>query len=603
MCAHGNISSWDLWPRKWQLLHGPVSPLSSALPLTFVPMAACSRYGLSLQAVAMPGVIFVIGFALLAFAYDLCAQGCALPFRSPPRAAHRGFFLNAIGSLPVRGRTVVLSGQALPLPMHIHWFPTISGLAVPLPVRGKTVIFDRIRWDVRGVTSSSQSFHLRPTPRYRVFYVLALFSVSIRGSDPAVLFDCDRLLYLLYILSARHQWQRHLSYRLRPLLLQPRSLGCEEFFLLPLRIFNYGSAVIFGVRLPTSRLCGVINSVIFRGVCLLHRQLLMPPPLFRPRSLPSHYPTSGHVWQRLHMGLATFYGIGVMPLISRVGVGLGLAHCRELLAQIGESVKRSRMPLFLVQLSLSRHWVMSSNCPHFRCRGTVTDIRSWTVHVANFGRLSAVSHLWLRQGFRLATSPLLSVHGTGGDDPTYRAVTVSVASLYTQSQDDIRVVHALGITNLLLNAMRLSRAGILGMPVSSSDTWLVSVYVLIKVLDWPATFVCTPCPSVRCDRSCVTLRVQYSSSRWLFGIIRVHAMPFRKMLSVVRYISRSCWIPESSGPRYTSCARRSTVSKDRVCVIGRFTELWASSSWGFQILVSSVPISEGHIVVIACFAR
>ncbi|KAH9028301.1 hypothetical protein EDB85DRAFT_1615117 [Lactarius pseudohatsudake] len=67
---------------------------------------------------------------------------------------------------------------------------------------------------------------------------------------------------------------------------------------------------------------------------------------FRPRSLQSHYPTSGHVRQRLHMGLATFYGI--MPLVSGVGVGLGLAHYRELLAQIGESVKRSlvKLPAF-----------------------------------------------------------------------------------------------------------------------------------------------------------------------------------------------------------------------------------------------------------------
>ncbi|KAH9171325.1 hypothetical protein EDB89DRAFT_1971968 [Lactarius sanguifluus] len=54
----------------------------------------------------------------------------------------------------------------------------------------------------------------------------------------------------------------------------------------------------------------------------------------------------------------------------------------------------------------------------------------------------------------------------------------------------------------------LSRAGILalsvvrdvmGMPVSSSDAWLVPVYVLIRELDWPATLVCTPCPSIRCS--------------------------------------------------------------------------------------------------------
>ncbi|KAH9022265.1 hypothetical protein EDB85DRAFT_2293252 [Lactarius pseudohatsudake] len=154
---------------------------------------------------------------------------------------------------------------------------------------------------------------------------------------------------------------------------------CVHLALWLVRIFNYGSAVIFGVRLPTSRLCGVIDSVILRSVCLLRHQLLMPPPLFRPRSLPSHYPTSGHVRQRLHMGLATFYGIGIMPLVSRVGVGLVLAHCRELLAQIGESVKRSYMPSFPVQLSSSRHWVQSSICPQFRRRSTVTDIQLWYV--------------------------------------------------------------------------------------------------------------------------------------------------------------------------------------------------------------------------------
>ncbi|KAH9028296.1 hypothetical protein EDB85DRAFT_1892589 [Lactarius pseudohatsudake] len=97
----------------------------------------------------MPGVVFVIGFALLAFAYDLCTQGCALPFRSPPHAAHRvqprsplegclgieiiggEFFLNAIGSLPVRGRTVVLSGQALPPPVHIRWVRRLLPMGVP----------------------------------------------------------------------------------------------------------------------------------------------------------------------------------------------------------------------------------------------------------------------------------------------------------------------------------------------------------------------------------------------------------------------------------------------------------------------------------------
>ncbi|KAH8984643.1 hypothetical protein EDB86DRAFT_2410272 [Lactarius hatsudake] len=95
----------------------------------------------------MPSVVFVIGFALLAFAYDLHALGCTLPFRSPPRAAHqvrprsplegclgiefrrvfhclsfsKEFFLNA-GSLPIRGRSLftALSRQVSLLPVHIH---------------------------------------------------------------------------------------------------------------------------------------------------------------------------------------------------------------------------------------------------------------------------------------------------------------------------------------------------------------------------------------------------------------------------------------------------------------------------------------------------
>ncbi|KAH9160163.1 hypothetical protein EDB89DRAFT_2169034 [Lactarius sanguifluus] len=59
-----------------------------------------------------------------------------------------------------------------------------------------------------GSVLSLPSFQLRPTPRYRAFHVLAVFSVSIRGSDPAALFDHNR--YFRFIrLSARHLRQRH----------------------------------------------------------------------------------------------------------------------------------------------------------------------------------------------------------------------------------------------------------------------------------------------------------------------------------------------------------------------------------------------------------
>ncbi|KAH9017620.1 hypothetical protein EDB85DRAFT_2155054 [Lactarius pseudohatsudake] len=331
----------------------------------------------------MPGVVFVIGFALLAFAYDLCAQGCALPFRSPPRAAHRvrprsplegclgieiiggEFFLNAIGSLPVRGRTVALSGQALPPPVHIRWVRRLLPMGVPdylgrycsstrsgqivntararesfmpyaigsgswlPPVRITSLLFPYAFGSYCTIAHARENSHVRAIGSVLSPPVLPVFSVSIHDSDPAMIdFDISDLqLWLCRVL-----------------------------------------------RRSTSRLRGVFDSVIFRGVCLLRHQLLMSPPLFRPRPLPSDYPTSGHIRQRLHLGLATFYGIGIMPLVSRVGVGLVLAHCRELLAQIGESVKRSRMPSFPVQRSSSCHWVVSSNCPHFRRRGTVTDI-------------------------------------------------------------------------------------------------------------------------------------------------------------------------------------------------------------------------------------
>ncbi|KAH9176401.1 hypothetical protein EDB89DRAFT_158133 [Lactarius sanguifluus] len=127
---------------------------------------------------------------------------------------------------------------------------------------------------------------------------LRVFSVSIRDSDPAMI---DFPSCLLVICGSVR-----ISYRLRPLLHQPRSLGCEEFILLPLRIFNYGLAVI-GVRHLTSRLCGVISSVIFRVVCRLRHQLSCRHFFDLFRSLPPLYPTSEHQRQRRYMGLATFY--------------------------------------------------------------------------------------------------------------------------------------------------------------------------------------------------------------------------------------------------------------------------------------------------------
>ncbi|KAH9012545.1 hypothetical protein EDB84DRAFT_938171 [Lactarius hengduanensis] len=154
-----------------QLSHGLVSPLSSALPV--------------------------------GFAFDFCAhgsvlllQGCALPFRSPPRAAHRvrprsplegclgieiiggyvtvflsrEFFLNAIGSLPVRGRIVMLSGQAPPPPVHIRWVLFLYAIGSDCQHRPCAGIFHALRHRVWFLA----------TARYH--HVTARASIRLSGS-------------------------------------------------------------------------------------------------------------------------------------------------------------------------------------------------------------------------------------------------------------------------------------------------------------------------------------------------------------------------------------------------------------------------------------
>ncbi|KAH9018078.1 hypothetical protein EDB85DRAFT_2200948 [Lactarius pseudohatsudake] len=172
--------------------------------------------------------------------------------------------------------------------------------------------------------------------------------------------------------------------------------------------------------------------------------------------------------------------------------------------------------------------------------------------------------------------------------------------------------------------------GVMGIPVSSSDAWLVPVFVLIKELDWPVTFVCTPCPSIRCDRSHATSWVQCCptsypakySVRFSRGVklSRTFLMPCQLTLAVWHHprarrapsqdvIGRALCVMDAGVTQFvldrvigsSLYQLRSTfvTPKDR----GYFTELWASSSWDLQMLMSSVPISEELFVVIACFAR
>ncbi|KAH9158771.1 hypothetical protein EDB89DRAFT_2197605 [Lactarius sanguifluus] len=76
-------------------------------------------------------------------------------------------------------------------------------------------------------------------------YSLSRFAAPIRPHFSTVIDISSSFACLLAICGSVT-----ISYRLRPLLHQPRSLGCEEFLLLPLRIPYYSSAVIFGVPHP-----------------------------------------------------------------------------------------------------------------------------------------------------------------------------------------------------------------------------------------------------------------------------------------------------------------------------------------------------------------
>ncbi|KAH9041233.1 hypothetical protein EDB85DRAFT_2247886 [Lactarius pseudohatsudake] len=618
----------------------------------------------------MPGVVFVIGFALLAFAYDLCAQGCALPFRSPPRAAHRvrprsplegclgieiiggEFFLNAIGSLPVRGRTVALSGQALPPPVHIRWVRRLLPMGVPDYLgrycsstrSGQIVNTARAResfmpYAIRvWFLATARAHHFTALPlrlrvllyhcpcvgkqscvRYRVGVITACYhhvtaraSIRLSGSlGPACILCLDSRLR-----SGRDRF-RYL--RLRPLLLQPRSLGCEEFVLLPLRIFNYGSAVFSGVLHPACAASSTASSFVASAFCAINSSCRR------------------HFFDLVRYRLIT-------PLLGTYGKDFiwALLPFTVLCRSSHESASGSYSPIVR---SSNRHWVVSSNCPHFRRRGTVTDIRSCTSLI-----LADFPFRRLLPLFRASPATVLSVHITPCKVSQSFLIVLILSlisvfmapaatipfieplltlSLYLRrlstpvhaigaihaahAGDDIRVVHALGIINILLNAMRLSRAGIL-------------VYVLIKKLDWPATFVCTPCPSVRFDEYLVRFSsaesnspVRFSclaSSRWLSGINCMHAVPSRKMLSVVRFVS---WRDQIYS-RMADYSLRAGCPSHRVRAISAALDVRRSRRIGFvslggsaelrelplvgiRMFMSSVPISEECFVVIACFAR
>ncbi|KAH9014783.1 hypothetical protein EDB85DRAFT_2212902 [Lactarius pseudohatsudake] len=300
-----------------------------------------------------------------------------------------------------------------------------------------------------------------------------------------------------------------ISYRLWPLLHRPRSLGCEESPLLPLRIFNYGLAVIFGVRLPTSCLHGVFDSVILRVVCRLRHQLSC----------------CHHFFDLVRYRLIT-------PLLGTYGKDFiwALLPFMVLCRSSHESASGSYSPIVVSCSRKSATFIEPSlgqvdNLPAFPAswhrdgHSVVRNASSWP-SVSRWDymlilRLSAhfnIAHLYgcstSRGGGHPATACSVARRSLW---PTFRRLTPLAAARFCLAisyplRDDIRVVHARGITNVLLNAMHLSRAGILG-AIVLSDVWLVSVNV--KELDWPAMFVCAPCPSIRCDWSRATSWVQY----------------------------------------------------------------------------------------------
>ncbi|KAH9021857.1 hypothetical protein EDB84DRAFT_1580740, partial [Lactarius hengduanensis] len=140
----------------------------------------------------MPGVVFVIGFALLAFAYDLCAQGCALPFRFSPLARHIGyltvfplreFFLNAIGSVPVRGRTTYCATMLCHC-LHVITFYFAAFTAFFGPFSQFPTISGTLSSPYRRYCSSTQLGQIVDTARARESFMFVYCAIG-SGFDTA----------------------------------------------------------------------------------------------------------------------------------------------------------------------------------------------------------------------------------------------------------------------------------------------------------------------------------------------------------------------------------------------------------------------------------
>ncbi|KAH9009165.1 hypothetical protein EDB85DRAFT_1460258 [Lactarius pseudohatsudake] len=139
----------------------------------------------------MPGVVFVIGFALLAFAYDLCAQGCALPFRSPPRAAHRVrprsplegcLGIESIGgyiSLPFFFATILPQRYRVPARTWENFCAIGSGSAA---ARAHSLVPDYLgyviisSWEVLFLYAIGSDCQHRPCARITLFFLYAIGS-------------------------------------------------------------------------------------------------------------------------------------------------------------------------------------------------------------------------------------------------------------------------------------------------------------------------------------------------------------------------------------------------------------------------------------------
>ncbi|KAH9159877.1 hypothetical protein EDB89DRAFT_2174670 [Lactarius sanguifluus] len=545
------------------------------------------------------------------------------PFDSPPRAAHRvrpqsplegclgiesfGGYFTVFQILPQRYR--VPARQALLPPVHIHYhllvggflfraavprlarynllftcvyglffgpssqFPTISGMVLLLyairsdcqhcPCAGTSLLFlyaigsgfasararekyigfgcaiahaqENSRVLAIGSVLSLPSFQLRPMPRYRVFHVLAVFSVSIRGSDPAVLFDRDR--YFQFIrLSACHLRQRH--------------------YFLP-SAASSSSAAITGV---------VVGSVLLLYRLPFAPSTLMPSPLFRPLSFVAiSLPRSRAFAAKTLYGPCYLLRYYTARFTSRRRAWL--AHYRELLAQIGRVSQTFTYAVVPGAVFIVPSLGQIDKLPAFPA-SCHRDGHSVVVRfpIGNHGRVSA------RRGIARLFGRSIS-HGDGHRDcmfcSTLLCLAVSAVShlCLRLRQGFVSPLHALLRDAVVFYDQRVihgytesespSNAEIWGILVRSARV-IHGVWVVL-----PVTFICTPCPSIS-----------------------------------------SCWMPVSSGPRYASCAQRWTFSKDRVCVVGWFTELRELPLVGIiRMLVSSVPISEGPFVVIACFAR